>query len=112
MDGKYSKNLERDLTIEIFIPSGSKIRINTSCDFYQTKEINLGAEFLDEVFGAIARIVEYPQAFPNFSPNTRKCLINRFPFAIIFQIRKKEKFIIAITHLSRKPGYWKERIGK
>lgn len=90
----------------------AKFELTQAIDFYQTKEINLGAEFLDEVFGAIARIVEYPQAFPNFSPNTRKCLINRFPFAIIYQIRKKEIFIIAITHLSRKPGYWKERIGK
>lgn len=90
----------------------AKFELTQAVEFYQTREINLGAEFLDEVFGAIARIVEYPQAFPNFSPNTRKCLINRFPFAIIYQIRKKEIFIIAITHLSRKPGYWKERIGK
>lgn len=90
----------------------AKFELTQAVEFYQTREINLGAEFLDEVFGAIARIVEYPQAFPNFSPNTRKCLVNRFPFAIIYQIRKKEIFIIAITHLSRKPGYWKERGGK
>jgi hypothetical protein len=90
----------------------AKFELTQAVEFYQTREINLGAEFLDEVFGAITRIVEYPQAFPNFSPNTRKCLINRFPFAIIYQIRKEEIFIIAITHLSRKPGYWKERSGK
>jgi hypothetical protein len=88
----------------------AKFELTQGVEFYQTKEINLGAEFLEEVFGVIARIIEFPQAFPNFSTNTRKCLVNRFPFAVIYQIRQKEIFILAITHLSRKPGYWKERM--
>lgn len=90
----------------------AKFELTEVVEFYQTKEINLGVEFLEEIFGTIARIIEFPQAFPNFSKNTRKCLINRFPFAVIYQIRQKEIFILAITHLSRKPGYWKERIVK
>ena len=88
----------------------AKFELNQATEFYQLKDSNLGLEFLEEVFGSISRIIEFPQAFPNFSKNTRKCLINRFPFAVIYQIRQKEIFIVAITHLSRKPGYWKERM--
>ena len=37
-------------------------------------------------------------------------LINRFPFAVIYQIIEGEVTIIAIMQLNRKPDYWKDRI--
>lgn len=79
-------------------------------EYYQEKAKDLGLEFLDEVFNTVLRIMEFPTAFTQFSQNSRRCLINRFPFAIIYQIRKNEIFIVAVTHLSMKPGYWKERV--
>ncbi len=78
-------------------------------DFYEERQKNLGLEFLVEVYSSIQRIIEFPAAFPILSKNTRKCLTNRFPFALIYQIKQDAIFIVAITHLSRKPGYWKER---
>jgi hypothetical protein len=53
-------------------------------DYYRIEDSNLGLEFLGEVFGTVSRIIEFPKAFPKFSKNTRKCLINRFPFAVIY----------------------------
>ncbi|HMN24626.1 MAG TPA: type II toxin-antitoxin system RelE/ParE family toxin [Ignavibacteriaceae bacterium] len=88
----------------------AKFELTHSVEFYQTKESNLGLEFLEDVYNAITRVLEFPKSFPKFSANTRRCLVNRFPFAIIYQIRENEIFILAITHLSRKPGYWKERM--
>jgi len=79
-------------------------------EYYQARAKNLGLEFLDEVIFAVFRILEFPDASARFSQNSRRCLINRFPFAIIYQIRKNEIFFVADTHLSMKPGYWKERI--
>ena len=90
----------------------ARFELNQAAEFYQTKESNLGLEFLEDVYSAITRILEFPNSFPKFTTNTRRCLVNRFPFAIIYQIRDNEIFILAITHLSRKPGYWKERMDK
>lgn len=81
-----------------------------SVEYYQERVENLGIEFLDEVINTIFRILEFPDAFTQFSQNSRRCLLNRFPFAIIYQIRENEIFIVAITHLSMKPGYWIERV--
>ncbi len=86
------------------------IELNHSVEFYEKQQINLGLEFLEEVYLTIYRIIEFPQASSKQSKNTRKCLINRFPFAVIYQIKQNEIFIVAITHMARKPGYWKERI--
>jgi plasmid stabilization system protein ParE len=90
----------------------AKYELSQAAEFYKQKELNLGLDFLEEVYSAIKRILEFPLSFQKFSVNTRKCLINRFPFAIIYQIKEEGVIILAITHLSRKPGYWIERVKK
>lgn len=67
----------------------SRSELNQAVDFYQERQKNLGAEFLEEVYSAIGRIIEYPEVFPIQSKNTRKCLVNRFPFYVIYQIKEK-----------------------
>ncbi len=87
----------------------ARFELNKAVDFYEDQKLKLGLEFLEEVYSTIQRIIEFPQSFPTLSKNTRKCLTNRFPFAVIYQIKQSEIFIVAITHLARKPGFWKER---
>ncbi|MGB5528943.1 MAG: type II toxin-antitoxin system RelE/ParE family toxin [Ignavibacteriaceae bacterium] len=94
-----------------FHPDAS-FELSQSVNYYEEQQSKLGLKFLEEIYSSIQRIVEYPIAYPVYSKNTRKCIANRFPFAIIYQIRKDEIFITAITHLARKPGYWGERIKK
>lgn len=65
--------------------------------------------FAREVFLAIQNIIAFPQAWAPFSTNTRRCLINRFPYGVIYQITDGEILIIAVMHLTREPGYWEKR---
>lgn len=67
--------------------------LSQAVDFYETQQKKLGLEFLDEVYSTIRRIIEYPIAFPELSTNTRKCLTNRFPFGVIYQIKEDEALL-------------------
>ncbi len=91
-----------------FHPAARDELIN-SVDYYEEQQPKLGLKFLEEIYSSIIRITEFPSSHPVYSKNTRKCITNKFPFAVIYQIRKEEIFIVAVTHLARKPGYWKER---
>ena len=62
--------------------------LNQSVDFYESHQTKLGLEFLEEVYSTIQRIIAFPKACPRYSKNTRRCLTNRFPFALIYQIKK------------------------
>ena len=79
-------------------------------EYYEQCQAGLGLEFAEEVYAVIARIIEYPDAWPAMSKNTRRCLISRFPFGLIYQIKTNALYIIAVANLHRQPGYWKERI--
>lgn len=77
---------------------------------YEECEPGLGLDLAEEVYSAIRRICAYPQAWSSMSRNTRRCLVNRFPFGVIFQVKAEEVRIIAVANLHRRPGYWMNRV--
>ncbi|MFQ5583778.1 MAG: type II toxin-antitoxin system RelE/ParE family toxin [Calditrichia bacterium] len=79
-------------------------------DYYEECQGGLGLEFAEEISSAINRIIYFPGAWAKMSKNTRRCLVNRFPYGVIYQLDKEEINIIAIMQLNKKPGYWKRRI--
>jgi hypothetical protein len=92
-----------------FHPS-AKSEFNESIDYYSDCKAGLGSEFMKEVYSTIQCILEFPYAWPSLSVNTRRCLTNRFPFGIIYQILENEILIISVMQLNRKPDYWKDRV--
>jgi toxin ParE1/3/4 len=77
--------------------------------YYEDCQPGLGLDFAEEVYAAIARVCEYPDAWTPMSKNTRRCLVNRFPYGIIFQMKPGIIRIIAVANLHHRPGYWKSR---
>ena len=52
----------------------------------------------------------YPHALTEIEPEIRRCLLARFPYALIYGIEQQTIVIIAVAHLHRQPGYWADRI--
>jgi hypothetical protein len=94
-----------------FHPEARK-EFDGAVDFYELSQVGLGLEFAEEVYATIARIIQYPDAWSVMSKNSRRCLANRFPYGLIYQIKSRSLRIIAVAHLHRRPGYWKERLGQ
>jgi len=70
----------------------------------------LGHEFAAEVKRAVRRIVGYPEAWTPLSARSRRCLLRRFPFGIVYQVRGETILIVAVMHLHRHPDSWKSRL--
>jgi plasmid stabilization system protein ParE len=88
----------------------AKEEFDGAVEYYEQCQVGLGLEFAEEIYAAIARVIEYPDAWSALSKNSRRCLISRFPYGIIYQIKSRTLRIIAVAHLNRRPGYWKDRI--
>jgi plasmid stabilization system protein ParE len=83
--------------------------LNDAIDYYEELQSGLGFEFAKEIFSSIQRIIEFPTAWSSLSHNTRRCLVNRFPYGIIYQVLNNEVLIVAVMQLNRKPSYWEDR---
>lgn len=77
--------------------------------WYENQAKGLGIEFLDEVDRAINTIRQFPEAWSPSTKETRRFLLHRFPFAIVYRHTKDKIQVFAIMHLHRKPEYWKGR---
>ncbi len=91
-----------------FDPLADK-EFDESVHYYEACQVGLGMEFAEAVY-ATGRISEYPAAWAEISKNTKRCLVNRFPYGVIFQVKFGTLRIIAVANLHRRPGYWKNRV--
>jgi plasmid stabilization system protein ParE len=78
--------------------------------WYDAQRFGLGESFFQEITTAISRIQEAPNAWPEYQRETRRFLVHRFPFAIIYSQRSTGLLVVAVMHLKRRPGYWTSRL--
>ncbi|PRM99505.1 type II toxin-antitoxin system RelE/ParE family toxin [Aliarcobacter cryaerophilus] len=81
-----------------------------SQEYYEEHQTNLGNKFTSEVYNALKRIQKFPSMFIKVKKDIRKCIINKFPFNILYSIEGDIILVIAIAHHHRNPDYWIDRI--
>ena len=59
---------------------------SAAIEYYEERETGLGYDFSVEVFTAIHNITTHPDAWPVVEDDIHRCLVNRFPFGILYSI--------------------------
>lgn len=79
-------------------------------DYYNEAEPGLGMAFYSEVEAAIGLIENYPDLWTEIGDSIRRCLVRRFPFAVLYSKEAERIFIYAIMHTKRDPNHWRNRL--
>jgi plasmid stabilization system protein ParE len=89
----------------------AEAELDDAIEYYESEQLGLGTRLRNEVLRSLARIAKHPVAYQVLSNRTRRCLIAKFPYGIIYQhsTETDEILVIAIAHLHRKPDYWSSR---
>jgi plasmid stabilization system protein ParE len=95
----------------VFLPEAEQEMLEAA-GHYESQATDLGTDFLSEVERAVNSIAKLPMTWPVIEGELRRRLVRRFPFGILYRIEPEEIVIVAVAHLRRKPGYWRERIKK
>jgi plasmid stabilization system protein ParE len=77
--------------------------------YYEAQEPGLGDAFLDDIEQALSSIQQFPQLWSVYNGEYRRYLLKRFPYGLVYRIDEARILIVAVAHLHRKPGYWKDR---
>lgn len=83
--------------------------IEDAAQWYESQRQGLGHEFVDSVESTLDRIRENPSAYPVVHRNSRRALIQKFPFGIHYVISENTVVVFAVIHGSRHPKRWKSR---
>jgi hypothetical protein len=77
--------------------------------FYENRCAGLGLDFQKEIKTAIEIIQQSPGRWVARKDGTRRYLIHRFPYFVVYVVHKGHVWIVAFAHCKRKPGYWSGR---
>ena len=96
--------------MRFYFHEDAEAEFDRAVEYYEDSRSGLGLEFAQKVYSAIARVIQFPDAWSPMSKNTRRCLVSRFPFGIIYQMKSGYVRIIAVADLRRRPNYWWDRV--
>jgi toxin ParE1/3/4 len=92
----------------IFLPEARAEALETF-RWYEKQRRGLGVLFRGEVKEAIRRIRDAPLAYAPQYRDIRRVLIDRFPYAIFYQITPKAIVVVGVIHGHRHPREWMRR---
>lgn len=81
-----------------------------AAQWYRERSALAADAFLAELDHAVDRIAVNPGMYPHYFRGTRRYLLQRFPFYLVYREVPGRLELVAIAHGRRRPGYWKKRI--
>jgi plasmid stabilization system protein ParE len=80
-----------------------------AAEWYRRRNDAAGAAFLAELDQAIDSVADAPDRWPSYLHGTRRFLLRRFPFLVVYRPVADGIEVVAVAHGRRRPGYWKGR---
>ncbi len=77
--------------------------------WYEGQRAGLGHIFAAAVEKAVASMLQNPSAYPRIHGDTRRVLVQRFPYAVYFRPIADEIVVLAVMHGRRLPRRWQSR---
>jgi toxin ParE1/3/4 len=84
--------------------------LQSAVNWYWQRSRTAAARFAAEVDRVISLVIESPGRWPAGEHGTRKIVLRRFPFAIVYREKQPAVQILAIAHGHRRPEYWRSRL--
>ncbi len=77
--------------------------------WYHTQAHDRAADFLAAVDACLATIQRHPEAFTLVDRTMRRALVRRFPYAVFYEIERRQIVVYGIFHGGRDPHTWRRR---
>lgn len=87
----------------------AQLELDEAFAWYESQVVGLGYGFLDEFNRAVRLAVTFPELYQQVSPGIRRCLLNRFPYGLLYGRDNDTIVIVAVAHLRQRPNYWQDR---
>ncbi len=72
-------------------------------EYYNEQRAGLGYEFAQEVDRAVSRIVQFPEGWTKVGEHTRRALLDRFPYGLLYTLQTDRIVVTAVMNLRKKP---------
>jgi plasmid stabilization system protein ParE len=97
------------LSRQIVIHPNAVSEAQAALDWYRERSDSAANAFITEMDHAVERILQNPEMWPLYIGGTKRFVMQRFPFSVVYRQTADAIQVLAFAHAKRKPGYWKKR---
>jgi plasmid stabilization system protein ParE len=94
----------------------ARVELTEILEYYAAQQPGLNAQFLAEFERASRQLGRFPETGPvmgrriSYRHKSRRLIIRRFPYLLIYSVAPARVTIVAIAHQSRRSSYWRSRV--
>ena len=98
------------MAVELFLAPEAESDIAEAYEWYESRRVGLGEEFLTSVDACLQGIWRWPEIYAVVHGEFRRALIRRFPYAVFYEQSETTVTVYAVFHTSRDPEKWRHRL--
>jgi toxin ParE1/3/4 len=96
--------------MRIRFQASARLELFEEAHWYGRRKAGLDDEFLLEVQTVLNLLKQFPGSGTPHDRGTRRILVNRFPFSIIYRVVADDLTIYAVAHHKLPANYWVRRL--
>lgn len=93
----------------VLLTAAARADLDDALTWYADHAPEMLPQFRDALRVVVERIETNPRQFPPSPRQTRRALLRRFPYLVIFREQSEAVYVVAVFHTSRDPRIWRER---
>jgi plasmid stabilization system protein ParE len=93
-------------SLPLVVHPDARVEALAAYDWYSQRSQQAADAFQEELRIAGRAIEHSPELWAHYLFGTRRYLMKRFPFVIVYRVAAERIEIVAVAHGRRKPGYW------
>ncbi|MGB1557376.1 MAG: type II toxin-antitoxin system RelE/ParE family toxin [Oceanococcaceae bacterium] len=91
------------MTYRVRVRRAAELDIASAIEWYESQQVGLASEFLDEFEKIMAYLGSEPRMFPEKYRGVRRAVLHRFPYLVWYRIDALHVDILACTHCKVDP---------
>ena len=102
------------MTYDVLFDPAAAVELEQAEIEGETFAVGLGLTFRDAVASILERASENPALYPvvddAHGQEIRKAAMVTYPFNVLYYVEGSDLVVVALSHTSMRPGYWKSRV--
>jgi plasmid stabilization system protein ParE len=98
------------MTRELVIEPEAEAEIIESADWYEARNPEARTGFLNALDRTLDYILERPEQYQVVYRETRRAVLDGYPFAVFYKVTDSQIIIVSCFHTSRDPKAWRDRL--
>ena len=86
------------------------VEMNEAARYYEERAQGLGLSFIAAVERSVDQIIANSEAYKLVGEDIRRKIMKGFPYSLLYAIEGDRILIVAVAHMTRRPGYWQYRL--